>query len=411
MKFSKRISDITESVTLKLNARAVELKKQGKRIFNLTAGQLPFRPSSGLVEKINSNTNFLMSFQYTPVAGIPDLRSKFIKHVEETRNIDFGASEIKNIDFDCIISNGAKHSIFLSLWSLVGAGDEVVILSPFWVSYPEMIKLCGAKPVKVDSNIFDNFEPDLDKIRKAITSNTKAIIINSPTNPTGTHYRVEWMNDFGKLMLEFPDITIISDEIYYQLVYFDPRPTYFYQKYPELLSRTIIVDGISKILASTGIRIGFSIAPKEIVKSMSKLQGHTTSGANSLIQKALIDYDLSDIEVFLSPIKDHLRLNAKILRNSFREENMPQVWYQTVSAFYFLIDFSECPVMKKYSKGVDDKNDYATVICEDILNNLGVAIVPSTDFGIANSARISLVLEPKDFEEAVKIILKFLIDE
>ena len=169
-----------------------------------------------------------------------------IKNVEKTRKINFDAA---GVDADCVVTNGGKHAIANVLGTLINPEDEVILLAPFWVSYPAIIKFCHGVPVTVTSSIFDVYTPSIDDIRAKITDKTKAIIVNSPSNPSGVNYSDEWMNDFGELMKEYPNIGIISDEIYYQLYYFDPKPTYFYQKHPELLKRTVIVDGISKTLA------------------------------------------------------------------------------------------------------------------------------------------------------------------
>ena len=190
--------------------------------------------------------------------------------------------------FDCLISNGAKHSITNVLAGLLNSGDEVVLLAPYWISYPYMINLFGGVPVVVKSNIYDQFTPSVSEIEDKITSKTKAIIINSPNNPTGVFYRDDWMNEFAEMNEKYEHVAIISDEIYYKLNYYDPNPTYFYQKKPDLLERTIIIDGISKVLSSTGLRIGYTIAQKDFIKDLTKLQGQTASGANSLIQKALL---------------------------------------------------------------------------------------------------------------------------
>ena len=141
--------------------------------------------------------------------------------------------------------------------TLLDHGDEVIVLAPYWVTYPEIIKFCKGVPKIIYTSPFDVFKPSIDEIKKSISPRTKAIIVNSPNNPTGTHYTDEWMGEFAALMKEHPHVNIICDEIYYQLFYFDPKPTYYYQKDPDLLSRTIIVDGISKTLASTGLRLGW----------------------------------------------------------------------------------------------------------------------------------------------------------
>jgi aspartate aminotransferase len=404
MELSSRVKGITESITLKLNTRAMELTESGKQVYNLTAGQLPFRPPQGFIDSIRSELDFLKSFQYSPVAGFIELRKKIIKHIEQTRGINFSSL---GEEFDCVVSNGAKHSISNILGALVDPGDEVIIISPYWISYPEMIKFCRGVPIVVKSSIFDVFTPPLQEIRKVISPKTKAIIINSPNNPAGIHYSDEWMQEFAELMEEHPHVNIISDEIYFEVCYYDPKPTYFYQKNPELLRRTIIVDGVSKAFASTGLRIGYCVGPKNICKGIENLQGQLTSSANSLVQRAMLNYDFSSSSQFLVPVKNHLRDNATIIREKLKDANLMKCWYQPISAFYFMIDFTQTPMFEKYCTNPKDKTDHSVQICEDILNELGVVIVPATDMGMPNSARISLVLHKEAFAEAMDKLVSF----
>jgi aspartate aminotransferase len=402
MKISKRVSNISESITLKLNAAAVSMEKEGKKVWNLTAGQLPFRPSNEFSEVLRSELVFLNSFQYSPVAGFNDLKEKVISYFEESRNAS--VKETHGV----LISNGGKHSISNVLASIVDPGDEVILLAPYWVSYPEMIKLYGGTSRVVSSSIYEEFQPPLEDVESALESGAKTIIVNSPNNPSGIHYSEKWMKGFAELMKKYDDVTIISDEIYFELNYFDPKPTYFYQFAPELLSRTIIIDGVSKNMALTGLRVGFCIAPKELISVMSKLQGQTTSGANSLIQKALLGFNFNLIGDYLTPIKGHLRDNARTVQDKFRDNQLSQCWYQTKSAFYFLVDFSGAPVMDNYKKNPDDKADYSAQVCEDLLEKHGVAIVPGIAFGTPNSARISLVPTKDFFSEAIGKLVEFM---
>ena len=406
MELSSRVKGMAESVTLKLNSLALEMSEQGKQVYNLTAGQLPFRPPQQFVDSIRNELDFLKSYQYSPVSGFTELRQKILAHIEETRGIHF--SSVKDETFDCVISNGAKHSISSILGALVNPGDEVIIISPYWLSYPEMIKFCHGVPVIVKSSIYDVFTPSMADIRKAISQKTKAIIINSPNNPAGIHYSDEWMNEFAELLEENQDLVVISDEIYFEVCYYDPKPTYFYQKKPELLKRTVIVDGISKAFASTGLRIGYCIAPKILCKAIENLQGQLTSSANSLIQRAMLNYNFSNSAQFLGPVKLHLRENSNVIREKFKEYHLMKCWYQPVSAFYFMIDLSQTTVFEKYRQDKNDRSDYSMKICEDVLNQTGVVIVPGTDFGLMNSARISLVLPKEAFTEAIDKLVRFL---
>lgn len=395
--FSKRVGSLTESITLKLNAKASKMAKDGKKVYNLTAGQLPFRPLPDFVNLLRSESDFLHSFQYSPVAGLPELREKYISHFERTRGV-----QVNRDKFSCLVSNGGKHALNNIFSCLIDDGDEVIMLAPFWISYPQMVKLYGGKPVTVSTNAFDVFVPSIDDIKKSITDKTKMIIINSPNNPSGTHFSSEWMSQFAELMEEYPDLYVISDEIYYQLFYYDPGPCTFYQNREHLLERTIVVDGISKTMASTGLRIGFTLASKEVISAMNKLQGQTASGANSLVQRALCQFNFELIESFLEPIKKHLRTNAETLGETLRAYKLSHVWYQPQSAFYYLLDFSSTPIKEKFKD-----EDASLAICEELLEKHGIALVPGTDFGVPNSARLSLVSENKVFKEAVEIIAKY----
>ncbi|MBF0299600.1 MAG: aminotransferase class I/II-fold pyridoxal phosphate-dependent enzyme [Oligoflexia bacterium] len=414
MYLSQRAINIKESITLKLNEKAVSLAEKGNTVYNLTAGQLPYRPTEDFVKSIEKELNFLKSYQYAPVAGFADLRKKLKSYVASNRDISF---EGHGVDFDCVISNGAKHSIYNILGSIINPGDEIIILAPYWISYPEMIMCWDGRPVIVESSKHNNFTPTIDDIRKKITSKTKAILVNSPNNPAGIHYQSQWMNDFAKLVKEYSNLLVISDEIYYELSYFDPKPTYFYQYDPTLLKRTMIVEGISKSFAATGLRIGFCITAKEFSSAISKLQAQTTSSANSLIQRALYNFDFAKMPEFLTPIKNHLKINSQNIRKIFSEMGLGHIWYQTTSAFYFMVDFSSTPVFKKYQNdkinqinqiNQNNQEDFSIQICSDLLDRYGVAMVPGTDFGIANSGRLSLVLEDDVFAKAIKILANFL---
>lgn len=401
MLLSSRVQGIPDSITMKLNEKSIQLTEEGKVIYNLSGGQLPIKPLPEFIEKINHQLNFLKSYQYSPSAGFPALREKLLKHFSEKRKLP---ESIFEKDWDVILSNGSKHSIYNALGAILDPGDEVILLAPYWVSYPEMIKFWGGVPTVVKSNVFDAFVPAVEDIKKVIGPKTKAIIVNSPNNPAGVHYSESWMREFAALMKEHPELIILSDEVYSDICYFDPQPTYFYQIDHELLSRTIIFRAISKTLAATGLRLGWAIAPTPVVKAMSRIQGQTTSGPNSLIQRALLDFDLQFIDTFLVPVKNHIRTNAAYLREKFREANLGHCWYQSTSAFYFMIDFSRTPMFAKFSSD----GDHSYKIADELLNLEGITVVPGIDFGIPNTARISLVIEEVPFQEALTKLVKYL---
>lgn len=403
MYLSSRVKEANDSVTLKVNEKINKLSKSGKHIYNMTAGQLPFKPAPEFIKVVGQQLNFLKSYQYSPVQGFSELNIKFMNYVEKKRAIEFKADEM---EFDCIVSNGSKHTLYNILGALLNPGDEVILLTPYWVSYPEMIKFWGGVVQVVKSNAFDAFTPHIEDIKKVISQRTKAIIINSPNNPAGIHYSDKWMKEFAEFIKGHPEIAIISDELYSELFYFDPKPTYFYQYEPALLKQTIIVDGISKSFACTGLRVGFCIGDKKLIDGMTKIQSQTTSGANSLIQKSLMEFDFDLLENFFDPVKIQLRQCAQIVRERFRAENLSHCWYQTMSGFYYFIDFTRMPFFEKW---IDEQNsDKSEEIVNAILEETGVALVPGAAFGYPNSARMSMTLELAPFEEALTKLLKFL---
>lgn len=401
MLLSNRVKGIHDSITMRLNEKAIQLTEEGKVIYNLSGGQLPIKPTAEFIERIHHQLNFLKSYQYSPSAGFPALRKKLLKHFTSSRRMP---EELFETEWDVVLSNGSKHSLYNALGALIDPGDEVLLLAPYWVSYPEMIKFWGGTPVIIKSNVFDAFVPAIDDLRKAVTEKTKAIIVNSPNNPSGVHYSESWMREFADFMREFPDLIVISDEVYSDITYFDPKPVYFYQLDHALMKRTIVVHAISKTLASTGLRLGWVIAPSEVVSAMGRIQGQTTSGPNSLVQRAVLDFDFQHIENFLIPVKNHIRQNAATLREKFREANLGHCWYQSTSAFYFMIDFSRTPMFQRF----DGEADHAYAITDELLENEGITVVPGTDFGIPNTARISLVIEEVPFQEAISKIVRYL---
>lgn len=401
MLLSSRVKGIHDSITMKLNEKAIQLTDEGKVIYNLSGGQLPIKPTHEFIEKIHHQLNFLKSYQYSPSAGFPALRKKLIKHFISSRRLP---AELFENEWDCIVSNGSKHTLYNALGALIDPGDEVILLAPYWVSYPEMVKFWGGTPTVVKSNVFDAFVPAIDDIRRAMTPRTKVIIVNSPNNPAGVHYSEAWMREFAEFMREHPDLIVISDEVYSDISYFDPKPSYFYQVDHELLKRTIIVHAISKTLAATGLRLGWAIAGSNVISAMSRIQGQTTSGPNSLMQRALLDFDFQFLEGFLVPVKNHIRTNAATLREKFREANLGHCWYQSTSAFYFMIDFSRTPMFKRF----EADQDHSYLIADELVNNEGITVVPGSDFGIPNTARISLVIEEVPFQEAIIKIVRYL---
>jgi aspartate aminotransferase len=417
MFLSRRVTSTKTSTTLQVNEKIQKLILEGKQVYNMTGGQLPVKPPFSFIESLKLQLNFLKSYQYSSVAGLEELRLKLKKNVLQKRFLELNDEDQK---FGVSIANGSKHSLYNLLGCLIDPGDEVVLIAPYWVSYPEMVKFWGGTSVIVESQLFDSYVPHLEEIEKAISSRTKAIIINSPNNPAGIYYSEQWMRDFCDVIKKFPDLAVISDEVYFDLSYYDPSPSYFYQFDHSLLERTFIVGSISKSLASAGLRLGYCLGPEKFISAMTALQSQTTSGASSLVQRALCDFDLEELPSYLEPIKKNFRQLSEILREVFRDHGLAHCWYQTNSAFFFLIDFSRVPLFpflsKKFSHQIEgsqsnDNNqqvDISVEICDFILLQTGVALVPGQAFGYPNAARLSLTLEPIPFQEGLTKLIQFL---
>jgi aspartate aminotransferase len=412
-RLSKRILKAKGSITLEINEKIQAYKKQGRDIFNLTAGQLPFRPEANFIQSLQGQLSFLSSYQYSSVQGLADLQEKNLERFLESRFPSWSKNEKDefSVKQSILISHGSKHSLHNAFASILNEGDEVILFAPYWVSFPEMITFWGGIPRIVECHHFDGFSPDLEHLKEVLEQNTiKAIVINSPNNPTGVHYSEVWMKQFAEIVSAYPEIVLISDEIYEQLYYYDPAPTYFYQYESKLLERTIVINGISKSLAATGLRIGTAIGPKVIIDAMTKLQSQSTSGANSLVQNALNDYDDRQLRPYLQEIRLQLRRNAEILKDILREYDLATCWYQTTSAYYYIIDFMRTPYFKKRFAQASRQEDKAKDICERLLEEQNVAIIPGTNFGAPNCARLSFTLDPELFEQACKRIALFLKD-
>jgi len=401
MSISKRAQIIPESITLKLNTLAGKLKDEGREVFNLTAGQLPCFPPDAFIEDLYKVAKETKSFQYSPVKGTEELRKNFTNYLEQTRGIN-----IKDTH-DSLVGNGGKAVLTNIISSIVDPGDEVILFAPYWISYPHMVGLCEGTLVMVGTGR-QKFVPDLKQLEEKITKKTKVIILNSPSNPSGIYLSDEWMRDFAVILKKHPNILVISDEIYYELAYDGKKPKYFYQFDKSLLAQTFIVHGISKSLACTGLRIGWCVGPKEYINAIGRLQGHIASGANSLTQEALKNYNLFNTENFLKPMLDTLRENSGILKSQLHKRNLGHIWYEINSAFYFMLNLKELPYFNKISCGCSCSNtDQSFEMCKKLMEETGVVIVPSSDFGIDNHARISMVLPAAKFQIAVVKILDF----
>lgn len=273
---SDRLNSLSPSETLAMSQKSAELKAQGIDVINMSVGEPDFNTPDFIKEAAKKAVDDNYS-RYSPVPGYPGLREAIVKKLKNENGLDFTAAQIS-------CANGAKQSVCNVLLAIVGPGDEVIIPAPYWVSYPEMVKLAEGKSVIVTAGIEQDFKITPEQLEAAITPKTKAIILCSPSNPTGSVYTQEELAGLAKVLAKYPNIIIIADEIYEHINYIGKHQSI--AQFPEVRERVVIVNGVSKAYAMTGWRIGFIAGPQWIVSAVNKLQGQYTSGPCSVSQKA-----------------------------------------------------------------------------------------------------------------------------
>ena len=382
MKLSKRVMDIKGSATLAITSEVGRLQALGREIFSFTAGQLDFSTPDYIKKAAFTaiNENFT---RYTPVAGIPALRKEIALWTNERYGVDYNANEV-------LTSCGAKQSLFNSLQAVLEEGDECIIFSPYWVSYPEMIISTGAKTVIIETLAENGFIPNIADVEKAITDKTRAIIINSPQNPTGAVYPEEFFDELAKLLKD-KDIVIISDEIYSEIV-FDGAEHHSIAKWPGMQEKTVIINGVSKTFAMTGWRIGWALGPQNIIDAAKRLQSHSTSNPCSISQKAALEALNREkanefTDMIRKSIKRRKELALSILGKCDRLKTV-----EPTGAFYIMID-----VRKIFNDSITDSFQ----LCKYLLSKKGIAFIPGDVFGIPGFIRMSIATSDDIIEKGL----------
>jgi len=277
MKLAKRMEKIKPSPTLAVSAKAKEMKAQGIDVIGFGAGEPDFDTPDHIKQAAVRALDEGFT-KYTPVGGIEELKAAVCNKFKERNNFDFETKQI-------LISCGAKHCLYNICQAVLDEGDEVIIPAPYWVSYPDMVFLAGATPVIIDAEEKNNFKITPESLKNAVTPRTKAFIMNSPSNPTGTAYTKEELKELAAVLLD-KNILVISDEIYEEIVYDNFRISSIATVEPRLMDRALIVNGVSKTYSMTGWRIGYVAGPREIISAMTNIQSQSTSNPTSIAQKA-----------------------------------------------------------------------------------------------------------------------------
>ncbi len=387
MELSQKVRGLTSSITLLINSKANELKRQGVDVVSFGAGEPDF-PTPDFVkdaayEAIKSNFT-----HYTPASGITELKEAISERMKTDFNLDYSTKEI-------VVSAGAKQSLFNALYVLCNNGDEVIVITPVWVSYVEQIKLSGGIPVIVETKMENNFLPAIEDIEKKITNRTKVIMINSPNNPTGAVYPESLLKEIGELAVK-KGIFIISDEIYAPFIYSNTKHIGVVNAYPDARENTIIVNGVSKAYSMTGWRIGYALGPQQIISAMSKVQSHTTSCPSSISQKAALGA-LTGPQSFVQEMNKAFKKRRDYLFNELSsiegiEIKLPE------GAFYLF------PKIDNLIKGrLKDCEEFAT----KLLTDESVAVVPGSAFLARGYIRLSYATSMEEIKKGAERIKHF----
>jgi len=393
MLLSKRVQAIQPSPTLAIDAKAKKLKAQGIDVISFGTGEPDFDTPQNIkdyaIDAINKGFT-----KYCPVAGTADLKNAIINKFKAENNLQYAQDEI-------IVSCGAKHSLYNVFQALFNDGDEVIIPAPYWVSYPDMAMLAGAKPVIIKTDDKNSFKITPDAISGVITEKTKALILNSPSNPTGGTYTREELAEIAKVCIEHK-ILIISDEIYEKLVYDNFKFCSIAEAAPEIKPQTLVINGVSKAFAMTGWRIGYTAGPKEIISAMTKIQSQSTSNPTSISLKAATEA--------LNGPKESLELMRLEFekRRNYIVERLNKI--EGIScllpsgAFYAFPNISKL-LVKEYN---DNLINTDIELADYLLDRAKVAVVPGTAFGAPGYIRFSYATSMKNIQEGIDRIEKAL---
>jgi aspartate aminotransferase len=386
---AKRIQALEESSTLGMTKKARELASQGHQVISLSVGEPDFKTPAHICDAAKKAIDD--GFHgYSPVAGYPDLRMAIANKLKRDNNLEWGSENI-------VVSTGAKHSLANAIAALINPGDEVIIFSPYWVSYSEMVKLAEGKSVLVQGAFDNNFKVTAEQFEAAITPKTKMVMFSSPNNPTGSVYTESELRDIANVVARHEKIFVLADEIY-EYINFTQGGHFSIGSIPEIKERVITVNGVAKGHAMTGWRIGFIAAAKWIADGVEKLQGQVTSGTNSIAQKA-------SVAAFNGPLdhahemKEAYDRRRKLVVGKLREipgfkVNMPD------GAFYAFPDISYYFGKSDGKTTIKDSDDFCTWLLMDAF----VATVAGSGFGAPDCMRISTAAADEQLEEACERI-------
>ncbi len=382
---SNRVNSIKTSATIAVSTLAKELRAAGRDVIGLGAGEpdfdTPDHIKNAAIAAMQSGKT-----KYTPADGTPEIKSAIVNKFANDNNLHY---EPKNI----VVSTGAKQVIYNLLTAILNDDDEVVIVAPYWVSYPDMTILCGGKPVIVETDINQHFKLQPEQLKSAITSRTKLLMLNSPNNPTGIAYTKEELKAIGAVLLEYPHVIVLTDDIYEHIQWTGKPFCNIVNACPDLKNRTVVINGVSKAYAMTGWRIGYSGSNEVLAGSMRKIQSQTTSNPNSIAQAAAAEALNGPQDIIQSMTTEFKKRHDFVVSELNSIDGVKCL--EGDGAFYAFADFRK--VINKLDSIEDDVS-----LSQYILNEAEVAAVPGSAFGGAGHLRFSYATDMSTLEEAMR---------
>jgi len=381
LKIAERMAKVSASATLKLTAKAKEMKAKGFPVINFGAGEPDF--DTPQIVKDEGAKSLASGFtKYTPTSGIPELREAVCRKFKEDQGLDYTPDEV-------VVSCGAKHSLYNLIQVLCGPEDEILIPSPYWVSYPEMAYLAGAVPVPIETRQSEGFRLKPEALRKMITGRSKILVLNSPSNPTGAVLEEKDLKAIAEVVVE-KDLVCVSDEIYEYYLYGKNKHVSIASLGPEIKKRTFVVNGTSKSYSMTGLRIGYLAGDKDVVRKIGILQDHSTSNPASISQKmavAALGLPKNYREEVRSKFEKRMRRMVELLSTAAGFKP-----FSPEGAFYVFCDIS----------GTGHSPEE---LCEELLEKVHVAVIPGKSFGSDKHVRFSFASSDRDIEEGLKRVI------
>jgi len=391
---SKRIAAIAESATLAVDGKAKALKAAGRPVIGFGAGEPDFPTPDYIVNAAIEAAKLPANHRYTPTPGLPELRDAIVKKTKRDSNYEITADQV-------LVTNGGKQSVYQSFASVLDPGDEVLLPSPYWTTYPECIKLAGGTPVEVFADESQNYLVSVAQLEKALTPKTKVLLFCSPSNPTGSVYSPQQVKEIGQWAYQ-KGLWVITDEIYEHLLYDGAVAPSICVAVPELADRTIIINGVAKTYAMTGWRVGWMIGPKDLIKAATNLQSHLSSNVSNVSQRAAIAAltgDLSAVHKMGEAFDRRRKLIVKLLNE------IPGVSCPTPTGAFYVYP----SVKKVLGKEIRGKRPTTSAeLATLILDEVEVAAVPGEAFGPSGYLRFSYALGDEDIVEGIGRVKKLL---